>query len=110
MQEFFVSFLRFSSALTLYAFQQARNATSGFSKPVSLGRVTDAMDSAAGALRDQIDDSQKTALNSVTTLTTDMLSKTYDTVKKAVPDPGMVLRTTSNVVRRTAETCTSVIT
>jgi hypothetical protein len=110
MQELIGSMVRFSTALTLFGLQQMRYAMSAMVEtPMSLDRFRQAVDSAANALTAKIDDQQKTTLNSVNTLSADVIAKTYDSVKNTVADPGRVLRATSDALRRTAETCTSVL-
>lgn len=110
MQEFIGAMVRFSTALTLFGLQQVRNAASVMMEaPMNLNKMREAMDSAASSLSSRIDDTQKTTLNSMTTLGADVVSKTCDAMKNAVPNPSEVLKTTGDVLRRTAENVTSVL-
>jgi hypothetical protein len=110
MQEFLGAMVRFSTALTLFGLQQVRNAASVMMEaPMNLNRMREAMDSATNSLSAKIDDSQKTTLNSMTTLGADVVSRTCETLKNAVPNPNDVLRTTGEVLRRTTENVTSVL-
>ena len=110
MQELIGSMVRFSTALTLFGLQQVRNAaTMMMESPMNLDRMREAVDAATNSLSSRIDDTQKTTLNSMTTLGADVLAKTYDTMKNAVPDPTQVLKSTGEVLRKTAEACGSVL-
>jgi hypothetical protein len=110
MQDVINSMVRFSGAVTLFSLQQFQNAISAVADSENgLEKVRKALDSASKALTSHIDESQKTALNSITNLSSDLVSRTFDTFKVSALDPRQVLETTGDIVRRTSETIDDVV-
>ncbi len=110
MQDVINSMVRFSAAVTLFSLQQVQNAVSAaVDAQNGLDKVREVFDSATNALTAHIDESQKTTLNSVTSLSSDLVSRTWDTFKMSALDPRQVLQTTGDIVRKTSDSIDNVV-
>ena len=96
MEELMISMVRFSAALTAFGFEQVRNALAGPRESLkSMDQLQGAMDSATQSLTSQIDEREKTAMNSVVSVGSDLVAKTVGAVE-----------TTGKIVQKTTDTLT----
>jgi hypothetical protein len=96
MEELMRSMVRFSAALTAFGLQQLQNA---FSNPrqslKSVDQLQEAMDSVTQSLTSRIDESEKTAMNSMVSIGSDLVAKTVGAVE-----------TSAEMVKKGADTLT----
>ena len=96
MEELMISMVRFSAALTAFGLQQVQNALAGPRESLkSVDQLQEAMDSATQALASRIDEREKTAMNSVVSMGSDLVARTVGAVE-----------TTGEIVQKTAKTLT----
>jgi len=94
MQKLIVSVVRFTTALTLYGIEQIQTVSYVTQSGQDLFKVLDkfeiALDSLTEALVDQIDESKRDTLKSVTNIAEEVVSRSFDSVN--LIDPRGVLR------------------
>jgi hypothetical protein len=108
MQKLIVSMVRFTTALALYGLEQVQTTAFLAQGGQDLFKVLDkfeiALNSLTEALIDKIDDSKRGTLRSVTNMTEDVVSKSFDSV--TVMDPRSVLRLTNEFWQKTSQALT----
>ena len=107
MQELMNSFVRFSAAMTLFSMQQLQNMMEmAFDSQASLNKMRDALDSVTKAVSSQMDESSKSAMESMSKLGTEVVDRTWDTLNVRGLDPREVIQTTSTVLRKATDSVT----
>jgi hypothetical protein len=108
MQDLLVSMVRFSAAVTLYGLEQIQttvNAAQGgqdFGK--AMDRIGSTLDSLTNSIVERLSSSRKDAVGSVTDMTRDVISRSWDTVTTA--DPREMMKAATDLVQRSTETVT----
>jgi hypothetical protein len=104
MQELINSVARFSAAITMFGIQEIQNAVGTATDPQEyVSRFRHSLDSITDAVSAELDKTSKPALDSVTNLSSDLVSRTFETLKTPVFDPRQMLQTATDVIRRTAD-------
>ena len=110
MQDLINSVVRFSAAMTLFSMQQLQNAVGAATDSQgSINKFRDALDSITNAITSQMDDSNKSAANSMSKLGTEMVDRTWDAMNVRALDPREVMQTTGNVMRKTTDSLTDLV-
>lgn len=104
MQELINSVARFSAAITMFGIQEIQNALgTGTDAQDYMNRFRQSLDSITKAVSAELDGTSKPALDSLTSLSSDLVERTFDTLKTPVFDPRQMLQTATDVIRRTAD-------
>src|ERR1700730_6241211 len=104
MQELINSFARFSAAMTLFGIQEMQKVVdASVDTPNYLSRIGASLDTISDAIVGEMDPKTRPALESVTNLGRDMVNRTFDTLRAPMFDPRQVLQTTSEMIRKTAD-------
>ena len=109
MQELINSLVRLSAAATVYTIQQLQTAAETVDPKDSMARFRQIVDSMTNALTAQIDASKKSTVDSISSLGSDMVGKTFDTINVAGLHPAELLQTTNDVIRRTTDSMASMM-
>lgn len=106
MPKLIVSMVRFTTALTLYGFEQIQSVSYATQSGQDLFKVLDkfeiALDSLTEALVDKIDESKRDTLNSVTKMAEEVVSRSFDSVNMI--DPRSVLRMAGELWQKSSNT------
>ncbi len=105
MQDLIVAMMRFSAAVTLFGMEQLQssfNVVEG-EEDVSkaMDRFEEALNSMTDALVTKIDDKKKDTLKSVTRMSEDVVSRSFDSMN--VMDPREVLKATNDLLKKTSD-------
>ena len=104
MQELINSVARFSAAITMFGLQEIQNAVgTGMDAQNYMTRFRQSLDSITDAVSAELDRTSKPALDSLTNLSSDLVGRTFETLKTPVFDPRQMLQTASDMLRRTAD-------
>lgn len=105
MQDLIVAMMRFSAAITLFGMEQLQSTfdvvegEEDMSK--TMDRFEEALNSMTDALVTKIDDKKKDTLKSVTRMSEDVVSRSFDSMN--VMDPREVLRATNDLLKKTSD-------
>ncbi len=104
MRDLINSMIRFSTAISLFTFQQMQSAmnVTGADTDSAVTKFSEALDRVTKALTDQMDDKQKPTYESVTKAGTDMWDKTWDSLRLDALDPRTVVKASRDVIEKTA--------
>lgn len=104
MEELINSMVRFSVAITAFGVDQIQNAIAAPQSSLkAVEQMREALDSASRVLASKIDERQKTALNSVVSVGSEIVAKTVSAVEEGARGPRRVAEATSNMVKKTTE-------
>jgi|SoiMethySBSTD1v2_1073268.scaffolds.fasta_scaffold146282_3 hypothetical protein len=104
MQELINSVARFSAAVTMFGLQEIQNAIgTGVDAQDYMSRFRQSLDSITNAVSAELDATSKPALDSLTNLSSDVVGRTFETLKTPVFDPRQMLQTATDLIRRTAD-------
>jgi len=110
MQDLINSMVKFSAAMTLFSMQQMQNVVDAATDTDdALNKFRDALDAVTNAIKGQLDENKKPTLDSLSNLGTDIVDRTWDTVDGSVMDPRKVLRTTSDLMKKTSESIADLV-
>ena len=106
MQSLIVSMMKFSAAMTLFSMEQLQNTLNMVEGEEDLSKTMDrfeqALNSLTEALTNRIDDKKKDTLKSITKMSEDVVSRTFDGM--TVMDPREVMRATNDLIQKTSDT------
>lgn len=106
MQSLIVSMMKFSAAVTLFSMEQLQNTLNMVEGEEDLSKTMDrfeqALNSLTEALTNRIDDKKKDTLKSITKMSEDVVSRTFDGM--TVMDPREVMRATNDLIQKTSDT------
>ena len=103
MRELVNAITRFSVAVTIFGLQQLENAAGAITdSDVYLSRFRESLDAVTNAITAQLDQDAKPTLDSVTHLSADLVDRTMETLKTPALDPRQMIKTASDVIRKTA--------
>lgn len=112
MEKLIVSMMRFSTAITLFGMEQLENAmntvSGGEDISKSIDRFRQTLDSFTNAVVKEIDPKKRETLNSVTSMSEEAVHRTFEGM--TVIDPREVLRTTSELVKKTSDSVADLVT
>ncbi|HEV8132012.1 MAG TPA: hypothetical protein VGQ81_12225 [Acidobacteriota bacterium] len=112
MEKLIVSMMRFSTAITLFGMEQLENAMNTVSGGEDLSKSIDkfrqTLDSFTNAVVKEIDQKKRETLNSVTGMSEEAVHRTFEGM--TVIDPREVLRTTSELVKKTSDSVADLVT
>src|SRR3989442_1023075 len=112
MEKLIVSMMRFSTAVTLFGMEQLENAmnTMGGTEDVSktMDRFRQSLDAFTGAVSKEIDQRKRDTLKSVTSMSEEAVHRTFEGMN--VVDPREVLRTTSDLMKKTSDSVADLVT
>ena len=107
MDKFFVSMMRFSTAVTLFGLEQLQGAVtsvgSGEDLTAPVNRFQKAMDTFSEAVMKQVDDGKKETFETVTRVSEDTLRRTISGMNPAMVDPREMVRVTTDMMKKTSE-------
>lgn len=104
MQDLINSVARFSAAMTIFGIQEIQHAVgTGASGEEYMTRFRQSLDSITNAISAELDRTSKPALDSVTNLSSELVGRTFETLKTPVFDPRQILQTATDAIRRTAD-------
>lgn len=107
MEKLIVSMMRFSTAMTLFGMEQLQNAmnTMGGGEDLSAGldRFRRALDSFTDAMIDEVDDTKRETLKSVTGVSEDAVHRTLEGLNVNMMDPREIMKTTTDLMRKTSD-------
>lgn len=112
MQELISSFTRFSAAITLYGmqeFQHALGAAMEAPAGVNVKKLRESLDSLSNAIVHELDAAHKPTLESVTSMSNEVVGKTLETMRAPMLDPNQVMQAASDVVKKAADSFTAVV-
>ncbi len=105
MQDLIVAMMRFSAAVTLFGMEQLQSTFDVVEGEEDLSKTMDrfeeALNSMTDALVTKIDDKKKDTLKSVTRMSEDVVSRSFDSMN--VMDPREVLRATNDLLKKTSD-------
>ncbi len=108
MQSLIVSFIRFTTAVTLYTLEQIQTSAYVTQGGQDIFKILDkleiALDSMTESLADKIDQKKKDTLESITQTATDVVDKGFDSV--GLMNPSKVLKTTNELWQKSSEVVT----
>jgi hypothetical protein len=106
MQDLILSMVRFSTAVTLYGYEQLQSAYSMSQKGADLLRnadqLEDVLNSLTDSLADRLDPAKQETLKSFTEMARDAVNRS--TSAAGLMDPRVVLRAVGDLARKSAET------
>jgi len=106
MQSLIISMMKFSAAVTLFSMEQLQNTLNMVEGEEDLSKTMDrfeqALNSLTEALTNRIDDKKKDTLKSITKMSEDVVSRTFDGM--TVMDPREVMRATNDLIQKTSDT------
>jgi len=106
MQSLIVSMMKFSAAMTLFSMEQLQNTLNMVEGEEDLSKTMDrfeqALNSLTEALTNRIDDKKRDTLKSITKMSEDVVSRTFDGM--TVMDPREVMRATNDLIQKTSDT------
>ncbi|HEY3132547.1 MAG TPA: hypothetical protein VGL91_24070 [Acidobacteriota bacterium] len=112
MEKLIVSMMRFSTAVTLFGMEQLENAmnTMGGTEDVSktMDRFRQSLDAFTSAVSKEIDQRKRDTLKSVTSMSEEAVHRTFEGMN--VVDPREVLRTTSDLMKKTSDSVADLVT
>ena len=104
MQDLINSIVRFSAAMTLFSMQQMQNAVGAAADTqAAFDKFRDALDAVTDAITSQLDENKKPTLDSMAHLGNDIVDRTWDTMNVSAMDPREVLKTTSDMMKKTSD-------
>lgn len=103
MQELINSFVRLSAVMTVYSMQQMQSAVETVDPKESVTRLRQMIDSMTNALTAQIDESRKATVESMTSMGSGVVEKTFETLHSANLDPREIVNVTSDIVKKTTD-------
>jgi hypothetical protein len=105
MQNLLVSIMRFSTAVTLYSFEQIQSSMNIVQGGQDLNQVLDKFQGALDSLSDvfvaNIGEKKKDTLKSITTMTEDLVRKSFDGM--SILDPREVMKNTTDMIRDSSD-------
>ncbi len=100
MRETIYSMMRFSGAVTMFGLEQVQNAmTAPTDTKAALNRLRDTLDSMSDSLASKLDESKKSALDSMSKAQIDILDRTAD----AVNMDGITMDAAADLLKRTSD-------
>lgn len=112
MEKLIVSMMRFSTAVTLFGMEQLEVAmntmggTEDFTK--TMDRFRQSLDAFTNAVSKEIDQKKRDTLKSVTSMSEEAVHRTFEGLN--VVDPREVLRTTSDLMKKTSDSVADLVT
>src|SRR5262249_54870387 len=107
MRELIFSMMRFSGAITMFGLEQVQNAMlAPADTRTALLRVRESLDAMSGALASKLDDSKKTALDSMSRAQIDILDRTTSAVNL---DTVIYMDTATDLLAKTTESLAGVM-
>ena len=106
MQNLIVSMLRFSAAVTLFSMEQLQSSLNLYGGDENISKTLDrfekALDAMTETLTSRIDGQKKDTLKSITKMSEDVVSRTFDGI--TIIDPREVMRATNDLIQKTSDT------
>lgn len=104
MKDLVNSMIRFSTAMTLFTFQQMQSAlgAAGADTDSATTKFAEALERVTRALTDQMDAKQKPTFDSVTKAGTEVFDKTWDSLRLDALDPRTMVKASRDVIEKTA--------
>jgi hypothetical protein len=114
VQDLINSFVRLSAAMAVYSLHQMQSAVDTIDAKDPVAKLKKMIDSVTDALIEQIDESKKKTVDSISNLGADMVARTFDTVPglkshDLVSRTNDLVATTNDVVRKTTDSLASII-
>ncbi len=102
MQELINSAARFTAAMTIFGIQEFQNAfDSAMESKPNLDTFRESLDRISQAVAGELNSDHKPTLDSVTHFSDDWVDRTFKAIDSV--EPGRVLKTANNVMRKTAD-------
>ena len=107
MRELILTMIRFSSAVTMFGFEQMQNAISApADTKTALTKLCDSLDAMSESLGSKLDDPKKSALDSMSKAQVDILDRTSRAFNL---DTVLNLDTASDLLKKTTESLAAVV-
>ncbi len=107
MDKFFVSMMRFSTAMTLFGIEQMQNAVtsmgSGDDLTASMEKMREAMDAFSDAVLGQVHESKRETADTVTRVSEDTVKSAWSDVSSSFVDPREMMRATTDMMKKTSD-------
>ena len=109
VQELINSFVRLSAAMTVYSLQQMQSAVDTIDPKDSVNKLKKMIDSMTDALTAQIDESKRKTVESISNVGSDVVERTFDTLKVEGLNAHDLVQSTNDMVRKTTDSLASII-
>ena len=109
VQQLIHSFVRLSTAMTVYGMQQVQTAVESRDPQGSLHKLNDLVESLTGALSSQLDEARKATLANVSGVGADVVSKTLGALNPATLNPQEIMQATGDIIKRTSASLSSLM-
>lgn len=110
MQELAVSMMKFSAAMTMFGIQQVQNAVGAMTDSQgATDKFRHALDSVTNALSSELDQTNKSAQDSMNELSEKLVNRTADALDMPVMDPRNMVKAAADVLKKTTETMTDLV-
>jgi len=107
MQKLIVSFMRLSSAMTLFGMEQMQSAAGTVSGNTDISKaidkLVDSIDSVTDRLADEVDASKRETLSTITRISADAVDRTWRGMNMGLMDPNEAMRATSDLLKKTSD-------
>ena len=106
MQKLIVSFMRLSSAMTLFGMEQLQTAAGTMNGDTDMSKAIDklreAIDNVTDRLVEEVDESKRETLATITRISADTVDRTWRGMNMGLLDPNEALRATSDLLKKTS--------
>jgi hypothetical protein len=109
VQDLINSFVRLSAAMSAYSMQQMQSAVESVDPRDSVTKLRRMVDSMTDALTAQMDESKKQTVENISSLSADVVGRTFDTLNSTGLNPRDLVQATNDLVRKTADSVAGII-
>jgi hypothetical protein len=110
MQEMFVSMMKFSTAITMFGLQQVQTAAEALTDTdAAQTKFRESLDAITAALTAQLDATNRSATKSMSDLGATLVDRTMSVMDVPAMDPRKVIKTASDVLRKTTDSVAEIV-
>jgi len=109
VQDLINSFVRLSAAMSAYSMQQMQSAVETVDPRDSVTKLRRMIDSMTDALTAQMDESKKQTVENISSLSADVMGRTFDTLNASRLNPRDLVQATNDLVRKTTDSVAGII-
>jgi len=109
VQDLINSFVRLSAAMSAYSMQQMQSAVETVDPRDSVTKLRRMIDSMTDALTAQMDESKKQTVENISSLSADVMGRTFDTLNASGLNPRDLVQATNDLVRKTTDSVAGII-
>ena len=108
-QTLVTSFVRLSTAITVFGLQQVQTAVESRDPQTSFRQLHQLVDSLADALSSHLDESRQATVRNVSGMGADVVGKTLQSFNPANLNPQDLMQTTGEIIKRTSASLSSLV-